>query len=515
MKYRALIFILAICLLLSSCKSSDGGTILYDVSAGVQNLDPQFATGATERMIISNVMEGLFRQSQTGKAEPCLVRDYTISEDGKTYLFTLRDDAKWSNGEAVTAHDFVFAFRRLFDPAATSPFAGELGLIENAQQVLAGTLDRSMLGVWAESDTTLQITLTRPDSGFLSLLCESYCMPCNQAFFESTHARYGRDLKSMLFNGPYYVRVWNNESKITLRRNEEYVSDIPAQAFGVDLMIREEADSAARFLTGETDASKIDYHDLPAVIDRGGTSVAFEDTVWVLVLNQNDPMLQDANIRSALAQAVDRALFEELLPGNLRAADTVMPPVIPKQGRVVPVHTDLESAKAVLAAALEEHDLSRLPLSEILICDDDDHAQLAGQVQKNWQQLSVYTGLRRLPMEELTARVQAGEFQAAIIPMTASYAAPEAMLSLFLSDSPQNVAGYKSGYYDSLLNVAQSLDYDARQRSYTRAHQVLLDEGVVIPLYYEVSCYAMASGVEGIEFSPFLSGVYFKHASKE
>ena len=149
---------------------------------------------------------------------------------------------------------------------------------------------------------------------------------CNEAFFRSTRARYGFDLDSLIFNGPFYISVWNNEKRIALRPNPQYVSDEPVLSPGVDLYTSAAQDGAgdpvARFLSGETDACKVGFESLPAVAAMGGDIEAFEDTVWVLVFNTRAEPFSNASVRRAYAHSLNRALFEGQLPQNLRAAST-------------------------------------------------------------------------------------------------------------------------------------------------------------------------------------------------
>lgn len=534
-KPRVAAFILFLVLLLGGCGSSAGEVISYDIPSGVTLLDPQFATDTTARMIVSNTFEGLFRQQPDGQVVPRLAERYEVSGDGLVWTFHLRKDAKWTAASSrsqfheipVTAHDFSFALTRMFDPAAFSPFAGEFSSVKNASVILGGAAPQSSLGVRALDDYTLEITLVRPDSRLPELLAASYAMPCNREFFESTRARYGFDVKSLLCNGPFSLYIWNNDRVISLRRNKLYFPDEPVVARGVDLYTPGAADGAepaTRFLAGETDACKVSYADLPSVADAGGLIASFEDTVWVILLNERKAPFGNANIRQAIAYSVNRSLFGDQLPGNLRAAETLVPPAILWQGdsfraRVGekgPLFSSPDLAKRCYVAGLEDLGLSSLPLGELLVCDEGNQRALSGYVQQGLQRsLGLFAGLSVLPRGEVLARVQAGDFDAAIVPLSAAYSSPEALLSLFRSDSGQNWAGYSNPAFDALLDSASSLSGDALFDVYREAEVLLLEEGAVVPLYFETSYYASGKGVTGIGFSPFLAGLSFQYANKQ
>lgn len=510
--------------------SSVGKVISYDIPAPVKNLDPQFATSETARMIISNTFEGLFQQMPSGKIENCLAQSYEVSTDQLTYTFHLRDDSVWSNGDSVTAYDFEFALRRMFDSAAFSPFADQFITIRNAQQILSGGANQTALGVTAPDRKTLIIRLERPDNLLPEHLASSYAMPCNQKFFRSTSARYGLTIENLIFNGPFVVRVWNDGDIISLRRNKTYPNAESVIAGGANLLIPslnkdQISDPIARFLSGETDACKIDYNALPKALDQKGTCASFEDTVWVMVLNCENPSLANPDIRRALSYTVDRTLFAQYLPGNLHTTSMLIPPAVSfmgssyreKAGSVSPILPSPEIGKQYFDNGLAALGLTQLPLKEVLVSDENSMPLLTGFVQQSWQKhLGLYTGLTKLSREDLLARLGSGDFEAAVLPLSASYSSPDAILSMFRSDSAQNYAHYRSDQFDSILQSIAAMDSGEDQATaYMQAEQQLLEECVVIPLFFETSYYAMAKGVSDIEFSPFLPGIYFKNARKK
>lgn len=544
---KTLAILLALILLLSACGSGDGSgqIIRYDIPVGVSNLDPQFAVDATARMIISNTFEGLFRQLPSGEVVPCLAKSYETSPDGLTYTFYLREDAKWSKIKGVweedtpvTAHDFVFAIRRLFDATASSPYASDFLCIKNASAVLSGALKATALGVSAPEDYTLQIQLDTPNRLLPELLASTSAMPCNEEFFLSTKARYGMDLKSLLFNGPFYIKSWGETDYITLRQNTNYSSQDPVIAGGVNFYINREgaksssssaqegdawADTPTRFLQGKVDASKIDYENLSQITDQGGDYDAFDDTVWVIVFNGEMEYLANEEVRKALTYSVDRSLFSGYVPGNMMTAQVLVPPAVSAMGGnyrqyaglISPVIYSPEIAKRYLVSAMEDLGISQLPFNDLLVCDENNLPLLAGFVQQNWQRyLSLYTGLTVLPREEVLERVALGEFQAALIPLSASYASPSSVLSYFKTGSVLNQFSYSNEEVDRLLEKTASSDGQTAFEIYKQAEDAVLLDGAAIPLFFETTYYAMAPQVSGVEFSPFLPGVYFKYAKK-
>lgn len=542
---RLAALLLTLAMLLGACSQDDGAdrTIRYDITQGVDNLDPQFATDETARMIIGNTFEGLFRQLPDGSVEPAVAQSYEVSPDGLRYTFHLRTDVYWSPdtreknqpSERVTAHDFVFAFRRMFNPAVPSPFATSFLTISNAGRVLEGAASVNSLGVSASGDHTLVITLERQETALPTLLASTYAAPCREAFFDSTMGRYGLEANLLLYNGPFRVTGWNNESGISLSRNAAYAGEVVPR--GVELILPEAvaktaeanyvSDRTQRFLNGTTDACKIDYSLVAQVRQSGATVTDFEDTVWVLALNSGTPeapsRFASVDIRQAVAYAVDRSLFAPVLPENMRVTDTLIPPAIISNGRsfreaagnVSPLAYSPDLARRSYYKGMADMGTESLSFGQLLISDDDYQSQAAGYIQRTLQQqLASPVELVRVEQKELLRRVMAGDYTAAIFPLTAGYSSPDAVLSYFQSDSPNNFTGFSNERFDALLRSASTLSAQEREEAYSQAEQLLLTECPVIPLYFETSYYGAAKGVSGIAFAPFLSGMRFQNARK-
>lgn len=539
---RLVCLLLTLSLLLGGCGQQDGSgqIIKYDITEGVGNLDPQFATDETARMIISNTFEGLFRQKPGGDVEPAAAQSYEVSQDGLVYTFHLRRDVFWyptekgAEPDPVTAHDFAFALKRLFNPTAPSPFAASLISITNARQVLEGNNSTATLGIAALDNYTLRIRLEQRETQLPTLLAAPYAMPCQQSFFEETRGRYGLEAGMLLYNGPFRITRWDNESGISLRRNTVYYDE--AVPIGVEFNIPSAiartaeanfvSDPVQRFLNGTTDACKIDYALVARVERSGGTITAFEDTVWVLALNNRPARARrfsSVDVRQAVAYAVDRSLFEGSLPENMRVTNTLIPPAITVNGisfreiagNVSPLAYSPDLAQRSYRKGAADLEVDIFTFGHLLIPDDPVQSRLAGYVQRTLQQeIASPVGLERLPMEELLQRVKAGDFEAAILPLSTEYSSPAAMFDYFLSDSPANFTGFSNETFDRLVQSTSNLSTEERNEVYSQAEQLLLTECPVIPLYYETSYYGAAEGVSGIGFSPFVSGMRFESARK-
>ena len=181
------------------------GTLNIMLETEVQSLDPQVATDGTSFEVIADYTDGLMQMDADGAAVPAIAETYDISEDGKTYTFHLRD-AKWSNGEAVTAADFVFGWQRAVDPATASEYSymlSDIGQVVNAAEIIAGEKPVTDLGVTAVDDKTLEVQLNVPVSYFLSLMYFPTFYPVNEAFYNTCKDTFGTSPDTVLSNGAF------------------------------------------------------------------------------------------------------------------------------------------------------------------------------------------------------------------------------------------------------------------------------------------------------------------------
>ena len=234
-KWLCLLLAVVLALTPTGCsknKDGTGGGFRFPIAAEPKGLDPQMATDDAAVTVLCALFEGLTRLDADGKAVPAAA-DWTVSEDGLTYTFTLLDSYwstnavkgethPWDNPLPVTADDFVFGLHRIADPVTGSPLAAELSGIQNAEAVLAGDLPVEELGISAVSDKVLTITLAAPDADFPAKLATSPFFPCHREFFEYTAGRYGLEAKYLLTNGAFRLVAWNHGESLLAYKHEQY-----------------------------------------------------------------------------------------------------------------------------------------------------------------------------------------------------------------------------------------------------------------------------------------------------
>lgn len=525
MKKLATMLICAL-LLLSACQQQapgKGKIIRYDLPYPVLNLDPQLATDPYSRMIISNIYEGLMTRDENGELTLGVAESFTLSSDKKTYSFILRKDAEWKDGNHVTAHDFVFTFRRMFMPGSPSPFAHDYIAIENAEELMADTVLPTALGVVAKSDHELEIKLEHPSPFFPALLAETPAMPCNQEIFDNAWGRYGLEKDLVASNGPFYLNRWDNETTIRLLPNPDYDSSRPAYAGGVYFRVEPEQSPMARLLDGSSDVAELSYDDAEKIRAQGYNLIEFQDTVWCIVFNQKSVLWGNPLLRQGLAYAVERNLLTENLPKKLTSTNLLVPPssTLADRGYRDAVAASPISFDPVQGRKLFEMGMSALSIDSVTnaafyVPDSSEHMLAMSVVQQSWQKhLSAYLNITSVPLEDIERRFLTGEYDIMLVPVTFDMPFAADFLASFKSGSKYNHMGYLNELYDLRVSeIARAESIEEAGAVCATAESMLLQDAVAIPVYFETSVFATIPSLKGIEATPYPSNLHFKYIEK-
>lgn len=532
--------IMAVVITLAGC-GVQPSLLRYDLSGNTDSLDPQFARSENEQLVIYNTMEGLMRQLPSGKLENGVIDRYEVSADQTVYTFYLKTGMVWDDKEStpVTAHDFVFAFQRIFNNIYPSPFVSLYTSVSNSKRVLSGELPASNLGVKALDDLTVQFTLDYADPAFLESLAHSSAMPCSQKLFDNANGKYGATLKESYSNGPFYLMQWENGNRIYLKKNSKYYDADAVQSPGIYLYMnrdvqtdaQEERGEAAptRFellMNGKADGCIADYSQYRQAKSAGMSCEDSESVVWALVFNQTHTAFCNRQVRQGFLRAINRDLLEEFLQENrqenLRVYDRLIPPTISlftepytAQTAVTSINQyDLQSAYLTYRAGMDELEADTLRKIQLLVPSDSNIPEMCGLLQQVWQSgLAISVNIEEVSRNELTSRLNRGDYQVALVPLKASANTPADILSRFTSDSTANIAAYQNPVFDSTLQAVTS-SHDKQQilSQYASAEAMLMDDAVVYPLLAETSYFIQGKDVSGIGFYPYGGKVIFKNA---
>jgi len=475
-----------------------------------QSLDIHKSEGVNSSQVQRDLYEGLVNQAPDGTLEPGAAESWAISDDGRIYEFRLREDGRWSNGDPVTAEDFVFALRRGVDPDTLSNYAGLLIPILNAQAIAAGDLPPETLGVEVVDARTLRITLENPSDYFLELLTHSMTYPLHRpsaAQWPGGFARPGR----LVSNGAYMLDEWVIQSHIRLLRNPYYRD---ADSLGIHEVyfhsLENPASELKRYRAGDLDwTDTVPHNQISWIRENLGDQfhVAPYLGVYFFGFNLEQPPFRDQpGLRRALAMAADRSIITEYVSaGGEMPAYNFVPP-LPGYPAPVPAwaawprEQQLEEARRLYAEA--GYGPERPLEVEVLYNTSDNHRQMALAIAAMWKQhLGVKTKIVNQEFKVyLATRRRKDETQVYRAGWIGDFSDPVNFLDILRSDNGRNDTGYADPVYDALLDqAAAETDLARRRQLKAQAEAVMLEQQPVMPIYFYVSRRLVKPWVRGWE----------------
>ena len=503
---------------LTGCGGGSGAaSFTWFVDTIPSNLDPQVASAAPDVIACENLYGGLVRRNADGQLVPDLAESWTVSPDGKTYTFTIKSGLTYkavkgsATDYAITAEDFVFAFRRMFRAQTASPYAVEFAALENSAAVLAGEAAESALGVSASGPLTLVFRLSTPDDNFLAKLTLPGAMPCDEAFFESTRGTYGLTAKTILSSGSFYLYNWT-ASGLFLRRDAaapmigslRLVQNTGSSGKSASQLIADEKCSAALDDTGEaTTLHAVDY----------------SDTTWALLFNSTEgSVFTDLELRQALA-GIARENAAVPASGLYTAAEGLVPTGLTVDGihyrdaagNPLPAITDPRALYLSARQGMASSDFSGVT---ILLPKEAGLTELAEQINSAWQKdCSLFFSVEEVPQEEFDKRLAEGSYTIALAPIHAEGGSVYQMLQQFTTEGG-GLTGYADPLYTERLAESTQQTGKARCALLAECERQLLDSCTVVPLLGQQKRLLVADGITGLVFDPFTPVLDLTYAQK-
>ena len=514
-----------------------------------ETMDPSMNRTVDGNVMITHLFEGLYkwvdsdpsgdgRNGATAVLEPGMAAEeptVTPNEDGTyTYTFKLREDAKWSDGQPVTANDFVYSWRRLVDPATASPYNTIIAMVKNANEIIAGELPKEELGVSAPDDHTFVVELTYNCPYFLDICAFPNTMPLREDVVEG-NATWTQDPSTYVTNGPFKMESWTHDAEIVMVPNENYydVSSISIESLTFALMDDANAQLTA-FNSGDLDFMQNPPPDEVATLLADGTLIAgdYLGTYYACFNNSKAPF-DDVNVRKAFNLAIDRNYIVEMVTqaGEIPAGAWVPESVVDAEGTDGPdfrevggdfwstaeedYEANCEQARELLAQAGYPNG-EGFPETTYLYNTDDKHQAVAEALQQMWSNvLGVDVTLNNQDWNVFLETRSAGDYSICRNGWIADYNDPVSFLDMFMTDNGNNDAHYSNAEYDAIMTkVLSDSDAAGRMELMHQAEDLLVGEDQAIaPLYYYSQPYMVADDVHGMYYTP-LGNFLFFHATK-
>ena len=520
--------------MLVGCGSTSDDKAIYNFSseADVTSLDSSVSDDGVSFNAIHAFSEGLMDITAKGgtKLVPAAASSYKLSDDGLTYTFTIRKNAKWSNGDDLTADDFVYSWRKLIANAGSYAyiFGKEGACIKNADELaeLGTTAGDKIkeLGVEAKDKKTLQVTLSQPCPYFLEIMTFPCFYPQNQKFVEKCGSKYATDAKYLLANGPFKVTKWTKSNKITFEKNDKYYDADKVELDGLNMyLVQDPKTAAAAFDNGKVDFATINS----ALVDKyeGKDSlVKFKQGyMYYLYLNFNNKALANTNIRKALSLAIDRKdLCNKVLKDGSREADGFVSADFTygpdgkeyrSEGKDYTEY-NLKEAQAAFDQGLKELGVSSLKLRLLYGTDEtpaDTEAEYLQACFKKLKGLDIEM-VATVKKDRIYNREANGNFQVVCTRWGPDYADPTTYLNLATTDNSNNYGKYTSAKYDALMEqIQKESDLTKRWDLMIQAEKVIMEDMAYIPVFEKGSAALKAKNVKGLVVVPVGTPYTFKY----
>ena len=497
-------------------RGNRAGMLHVGNGAEVQSLDPHLAGGAVDHNVLSALFEGLITlDEETLQPRPGAAERWEISPDGRTYTFHLRPEGKWSNGDPLTARDFLYSFRRALTPSLGSEYKDALFPIRNAEAFARGQLENfSIVGLRAHDDTTLEITLSQPTPHFITVLRANVCFPVHAPSVERDGGKMDdRTAKwtratPFVSNGPFRFREWKDHQHLIVEKNPNYWDAARVRLNAItfhptESSLNQELSFRAGQLhtTWDVPLSKLDAY------RKGSPELLriepyFES--YFLRFNTKHRLLSDYRLRRALSLSIDRdAIVKQILRGGQTSATALTPPALGGYTPPAAVTYDLEAAKKHLADAGYPGGKG-LPIIELTTISSEINQRIAEAIQQMWRRdLGVECQIIQKEFKVLLDSLDTLDYTIARGRWIAEYPDPLTHLSIFTSTNGVNGTGFADPLYDAMIAQANAERAPAaRFAALQRAESYLMSQMPIAPIYWGSRTTLIAKSVRGWKKSP-------------
>ena len=484
MKYKLLALIAALAILLCvGCSTTNkyGDAFRFPLEGEPQQLDPQMAQDTASVTVLRSLMEGLTRLDENGQPVAAMAESWQVG--GTVWTFTLRQ-TNWSNGQPVTAADFVYGWQRAVDAAIGSPLKSRFDNVKRVE---------------ADGDRRLVVELHAADADFATVVADTAFFPCNEAFFLQTQGRYGMEMEHVLCNGPFRVTAWEHGEYLIMLRNDGYYAAEGIRPDAVRYVIGEVKDRVKALQEGELDACELTA-DQAAKANGKLPLFSVCDSVFGLWFNTSVTRLTDPTVRVALRDTVEWELVRQQAEamGHSAVGTDFVPPAATVGGKAYPAGTAADAVIGSRQAAADTLKKAGLPTLTVLCSDRPDELQLARLIVQSWQKnADLYFSLQPLSEAELTAHLAVGNYQIAIGEAVGASGDAKQALAAYLSDGSDNITRLQNAALRQQIAEADTVG------KLLACEQQLHSLCPAVPLWYGTRWFATGEDVTGVQIRPF------------
>ena len=521
-KFKLLIITIALAVVLAGCSSAEGiysdkGQVFRKViPQDMASLDTAMVTDTVSFDIFNQVYEGLYTLNDKDEAIPGVAKEMPKeSNGGKTLTIKLRKDAKWSNGDKVTAHDFVYSWQRALNPDTAAEYAYIMYDIKNAEEVNLGKKDVDELGVKAVDDYTLKVELTKPIPYINELFAFGIFMPQNEKAVKKYGEQYGTTAEKSVYNGPFKVKNWKVEDKIELEKNNDYWDNKKVHLDRVNYkVLKDKQAGSALYDTGSVDDTLITADQVEKYEDDEGLQKRLKASTFYMKMNQQTvPAFKNKDMRLAIAKAINKEGYVNSVKNNgSKAMDSFTSSLTAKTpngkdfAKTIdsPLNYDPKEAKQHYEKAKKELGINNLTFT--MNTEDTPDAKISAeyikaQVEKNLP--GVTLKIKQLPFKQRVNREKSENYEASYSGWGPDYPDPLTYLNIMTTGNGQNNTGWGSKEYDQLVKDANGKllkKAEERNAAMKKAEEILLNDAPIAPVYQQGEAHLTNPQVKGLVY---------------
>ncbi len=523
---------------LSSCGEDKADGVTVQIGPNPETLDPALNSAVDGGNMLITLFETLLIIDQDNKVQPGQAESYTVSPDGLTWTFTMRDGLKWSDGTELNAKDYEYSFKRIVDTAVAAPYADTVcGMIDgyddavgnpDAEGETTTTPDKELLNVKASEDgKTLTVVLSWPCSYFDKIVSFGTMSPVQKATVEANGDSWATAAETYVCNGPYMITDWTPSEKIVCKKNPNYVGGWDSSKIVTEtltfLLIEDSSAAFAAYNSGEALLIKdVPTEEIPSLTkaeDGGDFYVDQQLGTYYLNMNLTKEPFTDINVRKALSLAIDREyVANNIMQGTYTAAyNYVGPNVIDSEGMFFDnsvsanggtyISSDYEANLAAAKQALADAGYPNgegFPTITYTTNDSGYHKPLAEYLQSVYkEELGITLKIDIVEWKSFTPQRRAGEYEMARNGWVMDYNDASNMIELFESTNGNNDGKYNSAEFDALMDASRVADSATHFQKLHEAEKLAMEDYAFIPVAYYNDFWLQSSTLKGTWHSPY------------
>lgn len=520
----------------NSGSSSSNQQLVFNLGEDPETMDPTLNNSSGAGTMILNAFEGLMVLDENDQPVEGTAESMEVSEDGLVYTFKIREDAKWSDGEAVTADNFKYSWLRALNKETAAEYAYQLFYIKNAEKFYNGEATAEEVGINVIDEKTLEVTLETPTAYFPQLLAFTTYVPLREDIVSANPEGWATNPETYVSNGPFKLVQWDMKDQLVFEKNENYWDKDSVKLESLTFkLVTDDTTAYSELKAGNFDmVNSVPTNEIEPGIEEGLVHVnpKLGNYYFAINVGKQDTLSEDVKevlnnklVRQALNLAIDR---QEIID-NVGKAEQIPAYSFVPQGITDENGNDFASkeyydpsdmegniakAKELLKEAGYENG-NGIPTIELMYNSEGAHKDICQIIQQNWEEIGVNVELTNQEWAVFLNTRQQGGYEIARQGWIGDYSDPMTFLDLFVTGGGNNDSGYSNPEYDALIAAAKvETDLDKRKEQLREAEDILMDDMPILPIYYYTTVMGWNENVKGIQVS-VLGTVYLQGAYKE